>query len=183
MTRTRPVASPADLPRSARRALNRRANPRKPPKPGSLAYELAASGIATKNNTTPGTKGRQAVDAVTYQRRLARGRRLGATTARQALGQGGREAPPPMSAMFRGVGFAVIEDPTEAEVRRLGRWNAEASNLVQGDLSAATFRRRVRSWAPLRGERFEFDPDIVKATLRSRDEAGDPLFVYEGRHR
>ncbi len=86
-----------------------------------------------------------------------------------------------MSAMFVDVGWAEIQAPAPGERRRIARWNALAGELRQGQITPERFRKRVGSWAPLRGERFEFDPDVVLATLAERAESGDVLFEYRGR--
>jgi hypothetical protein len=86
-----------------------------------------------------------------------------------------------MSAMFAGVGWAVVEAPTVGERARIARWNARAGELRVGQISGERFRRIIRTWAPLRGARFEADPERVLAVLRERDEAGEQLFEYRGR--
>ena len=86
-----------------------------------------------------------------------------------------------MSAILAGVGFARVEGPTRAERRRLARWNSRAGELRQGVIAPARFQRLVASWAPLRAERFESNPDVVLAVLAERSEAGEPTFEYRGR--
>lgn len=167
------------LPASLRSAANRRARPRRPP--SQRLRDAAAAGLLTRDNTLKGTAGRQAADAVEYQRRQVRGRRLGAGTARAAAGHGGPLPPAAISAMFRGLGFSIVEDPTAAERRRLNRWNSLVAQLDAGRLSPESFARRVRGWRPFRGEAFEWDASIVTATMAQRGDAGESSYVYEGR--
>ena len=86
-----------------------------------------------------------------------------------------------MSALLTGIGWAEVQAPTPGERRRIARWNSRAGELRHGHISPERFRRLVGSWAPLRGERFEFDPDVVLATLAERAESGEALFEYPGR--
>lgn len=168
------ATSRSPLPASLRRSANRRATPRAAP-PRRLR-DAAEAGVVTRRNTKAGSAGRQAADAELYARRQARGRRLGAASARAAVGHGGPRFA--MSGVFEGRGWIILEDLSPGERRRVARWNALASNLTTGDISATTFRRRVRTWRPLRGERFESDPLVVEAILDQRRQAGLPLFTY-----
>ena len=143
--------------------------------------DAARAGVLSDANTRPGTAGRRAVDAVAYDRRQARGRRLGAPTARAAVGHGARESGVSITAMFRGLGFATVEDPTPGERRRLGRWNSLGAQLEAGRLAPKEFERRVRTWKPFRDAQFEWDPSIITATMDERREAGLPTFEYVGR--
>ena len=77
--------------------------------------------------------------------------------------------------------WTVLDDVTRGEARRLARYDAMLSNLVQGDISPSAFRRRVGSWRPIRGERFLADPTAALAILDTRREAGDETFIYVGR--
>jgi len=167
------------LPRELRSAANRPARPRRPPAADSKLAEAARAGLLTRANTISGTAGRQAADAVVYARREAR--RAPGETARAAAGH--RKAPPAggMSAIFREVGFSVIEAPTAGERRRLGRFNARVAELVEGQLSARRFERMIAGWRPLRGMRFESDPEVVLAILDIRRETGEDIFIYVGR--
>ena len=171
---------PDPIPPSLRRSANRPGGPRTR-RPSPRLIEAARAGVLSDANTRKGTAGRRAVDAVTYDRRQARGRRLGVATARAAVGHGGALPSASITAMFRNVGFATVENPTAAERRRLARWNARAGELRQGFITPARFRRLVGSWAEFRGQRLESDPDVVLATLSERSEAGETLFEYVGR--
>lgn len=120
--------------------------------------------------------------AAEYARRQARGRRLGARSAREGAGHRAEPlAPAGITAMFEGRGFAMVENPTLAERRRINRWNAYAAHLDAGNITPERFRRLIRSWRPLRGERFESDPEVVLATLTARREAGEEVYEYPGR--
>lgn len=173
------MADRQQLPRGLRSAANRAARPRRPPAPGSQLAQAARAGLLTRANTGSGTAGRQAADAVVYARREAR--RAPGETARAAAGHRKKAPAGGMSAIFREVGFSVIEAPTPGERRRLGRFNARVGELVEGQISPRRFERMVGGWRPLRGMTFENDPAVVLATLDIRREAGDEVFIYEGR--
>ena len=168
-----------ELPPSLRASANRRARPRRPP--SERLRSAAAAGLITRQNTRKGTAGRQAADAAEYERRQSRGRRLGATTARAAVGHGGPLPPASITAMFRDLGFSTVETPTASERRRLNRWNSLVAQLDAGRLLPKGFERRVRAWRPFRGERFEWDPTIVVATMGERRDAGETTYEYAGR--
>ena len=169
----------AELPPSLRASANRRARPRRPP--SERLRSAAAAGIITRGNTRPGTAGRQAADAAEYERRQSRGRRLGATTARAAVGHGGPLPPASITAMFRDLGFSTVENPTAAERRRLNRWNSLVAQLVAGRLSPKGFERRVKAWRPFRGAAFEWNAEIITATMGERRDAGETTYEYTGR--
>lgn len=126
----------------------------------------------------PGTVGARAIRRVEYLERRAAHPEL---SARQALGH--RPPPPPaaMSAILRGRGFVVIEAPTRSERSRIGRYDSLTGQLRNEQLSPDAFRRRVRRWRPIRGEHFEENPTVVLAILASRADAGESLFIYQGR--
>jgi len=167
------------LPRGLRSAANRAARPRRPPAPGSQLAQAARAGLLTRGNTTAGTAGRQAADAVVYARREAR--RAPGESARAAAGHRQAPAAGGMSGIFKDAGFVVIESPTRGERRRLGRFNARLAELAQGQLSPRRFERQIGGWRPLRGMTFENDPEVILATLDIRRESGDEVFIYEGR--
>jgi len=173
------VATGRPLPASLRSAANRPARPRRPPAADSKLAASARAGLLTRSNTRAGTAGRQAADQVIYAKR--EGRRAPGETARAAAGH--RKAIPQggMSGIFKGNGFVVVEAPTPGERRRLGRFNARVAELVEGQLSARRFERQVGGWRPLRGMRFENDPEIILATLDIRRQVGEEIFIYEGR--
>jgi hypothetical protein len=86
-----------------------------------------------------------------------------------------------MSTIVRGLGFVIIEDPTRAERSRIGRYDSLTGQLRWNALNPRAFQRRVRRWRPIRGEYFEWDPNVVLAILAARADAGEDLFVYQGR--
>lgn len=88
-----------------------------------------------------------------------------------------------MSTILAGTGWTVLEDLSRAERVRIARYAALSSNLTTGDISPQTFRRRVNSWAPIRGELFESDPSVVLAILDDRRQGGEETFEYRGRRR
>jgi len=168
-----------ELPRGVRAAANRAARPRRPPAPGSQLAAAARAGVLTRSNTRPGTTGRQAADQVLYERREAR--RAPGETARAAAGHRKAPAAGGMSGVFKDAGFVVIENPTPGERRRLGRFNARVGELVEGQISPRRFERMIGGWRPLRGMRFESDPEVVLAILDIRRETGEDIFIYVGR--
>ncbi len=176
---TRPA--PNRLPPSLRRSANRPAGPRTR-RPSARLMAAARGGLLTDANTRKGTAGRRAVDRVVYERRLARGRRRApTTTARAAAGHGGPPPPGSITAMFRDAGFSRVQNPTLAERRRLNRWNSLVAHMLEGHIQEPTFKSRVRSWRPFRGDRFEWDPEVIKSAWTERTEAGEPLYEYLGR--
>lgn len=126
----------------------------------------------------PGTVGARAIRRVEYLDRRAAHPEL---TARQALGH--RPAPPPaaMSAILRGRGFVIVEAPSRSERSRIARYDSLIGQLRWNELDPRAFQRRVRRWRTLRGEHFEDNPAVVLAILATRAEAGETLFIYEGR--
>lgn len=165
--------------RSLRRAANRPAIPgRRPP---DRLLGAARSGQLSRSDTTPGTRGRQAVDRATYERR-----RLGRPfeTSRQATGHesaADREQ--------RRMSVLLDDPPRYVELAGLGRLDRSrvaryaslTGALAQGQISPAAFRRRVSRWAPIAGHQFSADPAAVLALLEQRRAAGLDSFVYEGR--
>jgi hypothetical protein len=73
--------------------------------------------------------------------------------------------------------FVVLENLSRGDLRRAARYDALVSNLVQGDIIPAAFRRRVKSWSPIAGERFLSDPEAVLALVAARHADGEELFV------
>jgi len=169
------------VPPGIRRAAGRRAIPRHPPAPGSKLREAARVGLLTRANTRGGTRGRQAALAEEYAHRQATGRRRGATTAREAAGHHAQPEPAAMSAILVDAGFTVLDSPSRRERSRIARWNSLAGQLVDGEMTSSEFRRRIRTWRPIRDDRFESNPELVLAILDARRIAGDSVFIYEGR--
>ena len=176
-------SSGSRVPLRLRATANRRAISRQPPAPGTQLREAARSGILTRGNTRPGTRGRQAVDAETYGSRQAAGARRGLGRGRASAGHEapGGQARAMSTLLDSPPRWAVLDNLTRGEARRLARYDAMMSNLVQGDLSPRAFERRVGAWRPIRGERFLADPAAVLAILDQRRQAGDETFVYLGR--
>lgn len=172
------MAERADLPLSLRASANRRARPRRPP--SQRLRDAAAAGLITRGNTRRGTAGRQAADAEAYRRRLAT--RPG-RTARERAGHEAHGAPERvMLALLDGPPrWAELHGLSRGEARRVARYDSLLGHLAAGDISGAAFRRRVSSWAAIRGERFLADPDLALALLSERAEGGESLFRYEGR--
>ncbi len=165
---------PDPLPRDLRRRANRAATPRKRPPDNLIA--AAQRGLLTRSNTKPGTRGRQAADAVTYRARVAD--RAPGETARQRLGVVPTERS--MPALFDDPPrWADLDGLTRLEARRVGRYNAMVRQLAEGKLSPAAFRRRVSSWRPFRGEHFLSDADAALALLEVRRTGDEELFYYE----
>lgn len=176
------MAAASPLPRSLRRAAGQPGGPRGR-RPSGRLLEAASAGILTRSNTTPGTAGRRAVDAVTYDRRQERARiaarRRGepAPTARAAAGhayRGARFFSVPTTA-----GLADLEVTNRREASRVGLYLHDIGDLVWGELPdrgfAAKWRRRVRRAG---GFELEADPARVRALLRTEP---PPPVRYERR--
>jgi len=165
---------PDPLPRALRRKANGEATPRKRPPDDLIA--AAQLGLLTRSNTKPHTRGRQAVDAVTYRARAAD--RAEGETARERLGvvKSTRSMPAMLDNPPRWVD---LDNLSRAEARRLGRYWHLVKELSAGRLSPLTFQRRVSSWQPLRGERLLADPTAVFALLEVRRAGDQELFFYE----
>lgn len=145
--------------------------------PPKALIDAALAGKLTRANTVQGTAGRQAALRAEYVTRLAR---HPGVTARRAVGHRPAPVGMKMSALIDGQRpFNVFDTVTRSEARRIARYDALTSNLLQGKISSREFRRRVGHWRPIRGERFLADPDVVIATLDERRQVGDDVFVYE----
>jgi len=164
---------PDPLPRALRRKANGEATPRKRPPDDLIA--AAQLGLLTRSNTKPHTRGRQAVDAVTYRARAAD--RAEGETARERLGvvKSTRSMPAMLDSPPRWVD---LDNLSRAEARRVARFSSLTGQLAEGKLSPAAFRRRVSSWRPFRGEHFLSDPDAALALLEARRTSDEELFYY-----
>jgi len=143
-----------------------------------VLLERARRRELTRSNTQPGTPERQAVDRVTYLRR--RDRKIG-PTAREALGhQKPGYRPAQISFFAEGPPRRiVIEGLSRRDVSRAARYDAFVSNLANGRISPAEFRRRMRTWRPIAGFRFLSEPDAVLALIEELRAADIELFYYE----
>jgi hypothetical protein len=132
----------------------------------------------TRRNTEPGTPERRAVDRITYLRRVERNLGL---SAREALGHP-KPGYRPAQISFFAEGpprRIVIEGLSRRDVRRAARYGAFVSNLANGRISPAEFRRRIRTWRPIAGFRFLSDPDAVLALIEELRAADIEPFYYE----
>jgi hypothetical protein len=143
-----------------------------------VLLERARRRELTRSNTESGTPERQAVDRVTYLRR--RDRRIG-PTAREALGhQKPGYRPAQISFFAEGPPRRiVIEGLSRRDVSRAARYDAFVSNLANGRILPAEFRRKIRAWRPIAGFRFLSDPDAVLALIEELRAADIELFYYE----
>ena len=168
-----------DSARSLRRAANRPALRGR--RPSDSLVSNAHAGVLNRDNTKPGTRGRQAVYRAEAERRQLS---HPFESPRKALGHESvaeREA--------RRMSLLLDAPPLYAELGALGRrdrsrvarYDALVSNLAQGRITAAAFRRRVSRWAPIGDQRFLADPAAVLALLEQRRAAGLDTFLYEGR--
>ena len=180
------MAPRADLPRAYRRAANRSAIPGRQPSDHQRA--LAEAGMLTRNNTKPGTRGRQAVDSVIYLRRKAARPNL---PAREALGHpvaGTRsrvatffaDAPPRM---------VTVEGLSAGDMSRAGRYMAATQALVAARRTAdwaqvsRAFEARFRRWKPIAGLTLLADPNAVVA-LAERERVAEREVIFDsGRSR
>jgi hypothetical protein len=175
------MSDQTDLPANLRKSANRRSIPRRPPRDGTQLTDAAQLGILTKANTKSGTRGRQAVDRVTYHRRTSR--RVG-LTARQAVGHPKALDRPPVISIFvadppRQV---VIEGLSRADLSRAAKYDNAVSELARGRVAPASFERRFSAWRPIAGYRLLADPDAVLALLdRLRAEDREPFILDSGR--
>lgn len=158
-----------------------------PARPGAGApaelLRAARSRKLTNATTEPGSLGRQAVreaNRAVYARRTA-GRPEG-VTAREAAGHVRPGTTRSMSGMVADPPrFAVFENVSGGEARRLGRYDGLVGQLSEGALDPGAFERRVSRWAPVQGERLLSDPAAVLALLDQLRAEGIEPFVYEVR--
>ena len=169
----------SDLPPNLRRAANRKSE-----RGRSSSERLAAAaevGILTRGNTRPGTTGRQAVDRVTYRRRKQKHPDL---TARQALGHAkATDRPPKISLLVDDPPRQIIlEGLSRADLSRAARYDNAVSQLANGRLARASFKRRFSTWRPIAGYTLLADPDAVLALLEQlRAEDREPFILDSGR--
>lgn len=173
------VAPRSDLPPNLRRAANRKSIRGRTP---SERLEAAAEvGVLTRHNTRPGTTGRQAVDRVTYRRRKQKRPDL---TARQALGHPKTSDRPPVISIFvdsppRQV---LLEGLSRADLSRAAKYDNAVSQLANGRLPPAAFKRRFSTWRPIAGFTLLSDPEAVLALLEQlRAEDRQPFILDSGR--
>jgi hypothetical protein len=168
------MARKADgVPRELRRLANRPATPRRHP-PDDLV-SAARRGLLTRSTTKRGTKGRQAVDAVVYQRRAAR--RSPDETVRARLGH----APAP-EVVWSGVpttsGVIEIMTTTRWESSRVGTYSHDVSRLLDGDIDSTDFerkwRRRKRDVGP--DVELEWRAEVVMALMAAAGPAPEPFY-------
>lgn len=183
---------PADLPRSLQRTANGRATRRRPPRPGSRLFEAAETGLLTRSNTKPGTRGRQAVDAAFYRARKATEPTL---SPREALGHrvaGSRSktvtfytADPPRRITLDGEGI------TQREVRRGGAYLYSVRELIAelrrfppaADTLKRDWERRWRNRAPIAGYPFLATADAAIALADQDRQTGEEPLFDSGRSR
>lgn len=180
----------ADLPPSLRRAANNQAVRHRPPQPGTRLYDAADTGLLTNSNTKKGTRGRQAVDAVTYRRRRAAEPTL---SAREALGQrvaGTRTriatfytAGPPRTITVEGISLS--------DVRRAGDYLHSVRTLIaqlrrhpsDAQRIKRAWERRVARRAPIAGYPLLATADAAIALAEENRAAGEEPSFDSGRSR
>jgi len=137
----------------------------------------ARAGDLRISNTRKGTIERSAVYRANYlNRRTAESGK----TAREALGHRKRGTGGSISALVTNPPrYTILEDAGPSELKRAGRHNGLVHELLGGRMNPKAFERRVRSWAPIRGERFISDPAEIFQVAEQRRAAGLPLFEYE----
>jgi hypothetical protein len=168
----------APVSRSLKRAAGRPA-PARNKAPNPRLTEAARAGLITRHNTEPGTAGRKAADAVTYQRRQERHASKG-LTARQAVGHPKTTDRLPTFSYLRADGTYVERQGTRAEAKRANRVNWLTRQLLEGRISEKEYARRVGGYAPLaNGDRFLADPRAVIALTEDRRSEGEELWYYE----
>jgi hypothetical protein len=75
--------------------------------------------------------------------------------------------------------FIIVEGLNRRQRSRVGRYMGLVEQLDHEKLSAAAFRRRVRRWRPIAGQRFLSDPEAVRAVVQRRRAADQEIFHYE----
>jgi hypothetical protein len=184
------VAERADLPRSLPRAANRPAIPRKPPQDDSPLVQAAWSGTLTKDNTKRGTRGRQAVDRVTFLKRKAAHPDL---STREALGHRVAGSRPRVASFYADnpPRFVIVEGISMRDIQRAGRYMGSVGALVDAHRRggsewsqvASAFERRFRRWAPIAGLNLLANPDAV-VVLAERQRAEEQEIIFDsGRSR
>ncbi len=181
-----------DLPHSLRRAANARATRRRPPIPGTRLYDAAETGLLTRSNTKPGSRGRQAVDAVSYRTRKTTEPTL---SAREALGHrvaGSRSKTvtlytddPPRRTTLEGEGI------TRRDVRRGGAYLHSVRELIAelrrspsaADRIKREWERRWRNRAPIAGFPLLATADAVIALADEDRQSGEEPIFDSGRSR
>jgi hypothetical protein len=149
--------------------------------PSDRLLAAADAGVLSRHNTRAGTKGRQAVDRVTYLRRRAGYPDL---TARQALGHpAAGDRLPTISLMAEGPArYLVLEGLSRRDAKRAGKYNDLVNRLSTGRMTPEAFRGRIRTWRPIAGYRFLAEPDAVFAILDDlRAQDVEPFYYDSGR--
>lgn len=181
-----------DLPRSLRRLARARATRRRSPNPGTRLYDAAETGLLTRSNTAPGTRGRQAVDAALYRSRRTREPTL---PAREAAGHevpGSREKTvtfytddPPRRITLGGEGI------TQRDVRRGGAYLYSVRELIAelrrfpgaADRLKGEWERRWRVRAPIAGYPLLATADAAVALADQDRQTGEEPVFDSGRSR
>ncbi len=179
-----PRVASADLPRSLRRAANRSAIHRRPPRLGTRLYEASEAGLLTRANTEPGTRGRQAVDAVTRRYRREREPTL---PVREALGHRVAGSRPKVATFYAAdpPRRITIEGVTQRDVQRAGAYMHSVRTLIrdlrehpqQADRIKKRWESRARRRAPIVAH-----PLLATATAaillaeQDRQTGEDPVF-------
>lgn len=181
-----------DLPRSLRRSASSRATHHRPPQPGTRLYDAADAGLLTRSNTRPGSRGRQAVDAVSYRARKATEPTL---SPREALGHrvaGSRSKvvtfyadDPPRRITLEGEGI------TQREVRRGGAYLHSVRELItdlrrnprDADRIKREWERHWRNRAPIAGYPFLATADAAIALADQDRQTGEEPLFDSGRSR
>jgi len=173
-----------------RSAANRRAVPRKPPKDDSVLVQAARAGILTDANTKPGTRGRQAVDRVSFQKRKASRPNL---PAREALGHQVAGTRPRIASFYADnpPRFVIVEGISARDIQRAGRYMGSIGALLDARARGGTdwaevaraFERRFRRWAPIAGLNLLADPNAVVALAESQRAEEQEIIFDSGRSR
>jgi len=188
------MAAPNRPPRSIRREADQPAGPRGRA-PSQRVQNAADAGILTRGNTRPGTAGRRAVDAATYNRRRAA--RPG-VSARESAGHAPGGTAGPSGTFFGmpesggGSRLLVGVSVSRADIHRLGRYDTLVRQLLAGKMTPAAFERRVRGWRPVTvlappevagSYRFVADPAAAQALAVQAQAEGIEDWIDSGRVR
>lgn len=147
--------------------------------PSERLILAAKEGLITRHNTREGSRGRQAVDRITYLKRKKARPSLSPSEA------SGHERPEVRARraisvlLDRPDPFVILEAPTRREASRAGRYADLVGKLGAHRISPNTFERMVSAWQPIRDERFLSDPNRVLAVMEARRAGEAEPFVYE----
>lgn len=144
--------------------------------PGLLAR--ARQGELTRKTASTAEE-RSAVYRVEHEAQETRRRR--GETRREALGHPrGQSTLPSISAFVdQPPRYVVLENVSRRDAARLGRYDNLVRQLQEGKITGPAFRRRVRRWRPVAGQKLLADPGEVVALVELLRVEDREVFYYE----